>query len=165
MKECDAAFDELKNHLGKAHLFSKPNPGKNLILWLAIFEVAVSSVLVREEGQLQLPLYYVIKAFQDAETRTTIKEQALVDFVVESSQGNVPKSAPGTPKLPACKLYMDGSSGEAGFGVKIVLISPEGHKLNCALRFDFKATNNVAEYEALRLDFAWPKCQLNQDSQ
>lgn len=31
----------------------------------------------------------------------------------------------------------------------MVLVSPEGHKLNCAVRFGFKATNNVGEYEAL----------------
>lgn len=28
------------------------------------------------------------------------------------------------------------------------LVSPEGYKLNCAMRFGFKATNNVDEYEA-----------------
>ena len=30
-----------------------------------------------------------------------------------------------------------------------MLISPEGHKITCALRFGFKASNNKAEYEAL----------------
>ena len=30
-----------------------------------------------------------------------------------------------------------------------MLISPEGHKITCALRFDFKVSNNEAEYEAL----------------
>ena len=35
-----------------------------------------------------------------------------------------------------------------GFGSGIVLISPEGHKLNSAVRFKFKATNNTVEYEA-----------------
>lgn len=31
----------------------------------------------------------------------------------------------------------------------MVLISLEGHKLNCAMSFGFKATNNVVEYKAL----------------
>ena len=30
-----------------------------------------------------------------------------------------------------------------------MLISPEGHKIHCAMRFGFKASNNKAEYEAL----------------
>ena len=31
----------------------------------------------------------------------------------------------------------------------MMLISPEGHKINCNIRFGFKASNNEAEYEAL----------------
>ena len=30
-----------------------------------------------------------------------------------------------------------------------MLISPEGHKIHCALRFGFKVSNNKAQYEAL----------------
>ena len=44
---------------------------------------------------------------------------------------------------------MDGSSNEGGFGADLILVSPEGHRLHCALKFDFKASNNEAEYEAL----------------
>lgn len=33
----------------------------------------------------------------------------------------------------------------------MVLVSPEGHKLNSAVRFGFKETNNAAKYEALFL--------------
>ncbi|XP_022869271.1 uncharacterized protein LOC111388718 [Olea europaea var. sylvestris] len=47
----------------------------------------------------------------------------------------------------------DGSSGEAGSRAGIVLESPEGHKLNCAVRFGFKASNNAVEYEALLAGF------------
>ena len=31
----------------------------------------------------------------------------------------------------------------------MMLISPEGHKIHCAICFGFKASNNEAEYEAL----------------
>lgn len=30
-----------------------------------------------------------------------------------------------------------------------VVVSLQGHKLNCVVRFGFRATNNVVEYEAL----------------
>ena len=38
----------------------------------------------------------------------------------------------------------------------MILVSPEGHRMHCALRFGFKASNNEAEYEALiaRLNLA-----------
>ena len=44
---------------------------------------------------------------------------------------------------------MDGSSNDGGSGVSLILVSPEGHRMNCALRFRFKASNNEAKYEAL----------------
>ena len=46
-------------------------------------------------------------------------------------------------------LYVDGASNDIGFGAGIMLISPKGHKIHCALGFGFKASNNEAEYEAL----------------
>ena len=51
---------------------------------------------------------------------------------------------------------MDGSSNEVGSRVGLILVSPEGHQMHCALRFGFKASNNEAEYEALiaRLNLA-----------
>ncbi|XP_022880778.1 uncharacterized protein LOC111398055 [Olea europaea var. sylvestris] len=50
---------------------------------------------------------------------------------------------------PTWSLFVDGSSGETGSGAGVVLESLEGHKLNCTVRFSFKASNNAAEYEAL----------------
>ena len=44
---------------------------------------------------------------------------------------------------------MDGSSNTHGSGVGIVISTPEGDAVECAIRFDFKATNNQAEYKAL----------------
>ena len=51
---------------------------------------------------------------------------------------------------------MDGSSNEGGLGAGLILVSPEGHQMHCALRFGFKASNNEVEYEALtaRLNLA-----------
>ncbi|XP_022846490.1 uncharacterized protein LOC111369272 [Olea europaea var. sylvestris] len=52
-------------------------------------------------------------------------------------------------EFPTWNLFVDGSSGETGSGAGVVLESPEGHKLNCVVRFSFKASNNAAEYKAL----------------
>ena len=44
---------------------------------------------------------------------------------------------------------MDGSSNISGTGVGLILINPEGIIAEYALRFEFPAINNGAEYEAL----------------
>ena len=44
---------------------------------------------------------------------------------------------------------MDGASNAMGAGVGIVIITPEGIRLEHSLRLGFKASNNEAEYEAL----------------
>ena len=31
----------------------------------------------------------------------------------------------------------------------MILVTPEGHRFHCAIRFDFTASNNEVEYEAL----------------
>ncbi|KAL0373223.1 UNVERIFIED_CONTAM: hypothetical protein Scaly_1003900 [Sesamum calycinum] len=46
-------------------------------------------------------------------------------------------------------LYVDGSSILASNGAGVVITSLEGDELEYMLRFDFKASNNEAEYEAL----------------
>ena len=44
---------------------------------------------------------------------------------------------------------MDGSSNDGGLRVGLILVIPEGHRMNYALKFGFKASNNEAKYEAL----------------
>lgn len=44
---------------------------------------------------------------------------------------------------------MHGSAREMGSRAKLIIVSLKGYKLNCATMFRFRATNNVAEYEAL----------------
>ena len=44
---------------------------------------------------------------------------------------------------------MDGAVNQKGFGVGLVLISPEKLIIEKSIRLGFSATNNEAEYEAL----------------
>nr|XP_027088503.1 uncharacterized protein LOC113709849 [Coffea arabica] len=50
---------------------------------------------------------------------------------------------------PTWTLYVDGASSKEGCGAGLFLISPTGEELPYALRFDFRASNNESEYEAL----------------
>lgn len=47
------------------------------------------------------------------------------------------------------ELYVDGSASKHGAGAGIILSSPKRDELEFAIRFQFKASNNEAEYEAL----------------
>ena len=44
---------------------------------------------------------------------------------------------------------MDGVSNQAGYGAGIILTDLEGIKCSHCFRFEFRATNNEIEYEAL----------------
>jgi hypothetical protein len=78
--------------------------------------------------------------------RTTIKSQALTDFVAKWSEEQA-STAP--IKVECWTMYFDGSLTLEGVGVGVLLISPSSDKLRYALQLHFWDTNNVVEYEAL----------------
>ncbi|GJX96794.1 reverse transcriptase domain-containing protein [Tanacetum coccineum] len=81
--------------------------------------------------------------------RTSVKGQILADFLVEKPDENPPDtSVVETPQEP-WTLFTDGSSCVDGSGAGLILTSPEGTEFTYALRFQFTASNNEAEYEAL----------------
>ncbi|KAL5551203.1 hypothetical protein UlMin_001379 [Ulmus minor] len=82
--------------------------------------------------------------------QTAIKGQALADFIAEFTYTpEMSEKLMTQTQNSQWKLYVDGSSTETSSGAGIILVSPDGVKLSCAIRFKFKATNNQAEYEAL----------------
>lgn len=46
-------------------------------------------------------------------------------------------------------MHFDGSKMKIGLGAGVVLTSPRGEKLSYVLQIHFRASNNVAKYEAL----------------
>jgi ribonuclease HI len=78
--------------------------------------------------------------------RIAIKTQALVDFIIEWTEQQVPEN-PETAEV--WRMYFDGSLKLQGAGAGILLIEPRGEQLKYALQLLFSASNNVAEYEAL----------------
>ncbi|XP_074322944.1 uncharacterized protein LOC141659908 [Apium graveolens] len=95
--------------------------------------------------------------------RTTIKAQALTDFVVECTidnkevqghkntfQGMDGKN--GEKKIENKELWMlyfDGASKENSSGAGLVLQSFDEFLIECAMKLNLPTTNNEAEYEAL----------------
>ncbi|KAH9715068.1 hypothetical protein KPL71_020894 [Citrus sinensis] len=141
--ECEEALRNLKQYLQQAPLLSTPRDGDKLYLYLAGSDRAVSSVLVREEEGVQYPIYYTSKALLDAETRYPPLEKWALALVVAAR-----KLRPYFQAFPV-SMSVDGSSGERGSGAVIVLEGPEGEEISYAIKLEFAATNNHAEYEAL----------------
>jgi ribonuclease HI len=78
--------------------------------------------------------------------RTAIKTQALVDFVLEWTEQQVPDNS---ETAEVWRMYFDGSLKLQGAGAGILFIAPGGEQLKYALQLLFSASNNAAEYEAL----------------
>jgi hypothetical protein len=82
----------------------------------------------------------------DLKPRTTIKSQALVDFMAEWRENQLPTP---TERPEHWVMYFDGSLKLEGAGAGVLLISPTGEQLKYILQIFWKVSNNEAEYEAL----------------
>ncbi|XP_074271407.1 uncharacterized protein LOC141595343 [Silene latifolia] len=91
------------------------------------------------------------------EPRTAMKSQALADFVSDFYPATRGEAEEGMLTMMRSQdgeiwtLYIDGASNARGAGVGLVLRSPKGDIIVQAIRCEFKATNNEAEFEALIL--------------
>jgi ribonuclease HI len=98
----------------------------------------------------------------DFQPRHAVKSQVLADFIVEwtpspSAPGGPDPDSDPTPAEPRAPvftephwtLFFDGSARQQGGGAGVVLIDPSGDQVKYMVHLEFKATNNMTEYEAL----------------
>jgi ribonuclease HI len=78
--------------------------------------------------------------------RTAIKSQALVDFMAQWGENQVPTPA---DRLEHWIMYLDGSFKLDGGGAGVLFISPRGEQQKYVLQILWEVSNNEAEYEAL----------------
>jgi ribonuclease HI len=78
--------------------------------------------------------------------RKAIKSQILKDFVGEWTDTQLP---PLQIQAEYWTLYFDGSAMKTGAGAGLLFISPLEEHMRYAVRLNFTASNNMAEYEAL----------------
>nr|KYP66302.1 Retrovirus-related Pol polyprotein from transposon 17.6 [Cajanus cajan] len=67
--ECEEAFTELKKSLASPPILTKPWPNLPLLVYILASDRAVSVVLVQEQERTQVPIYFVSRVLQGAETR------------------------------------------------------------------------------------------------
>ena len=114
------------------YLFEKPALSGRLLRWLILLT--------------EFDLKYV--------ARKTIKGSAVSNF----SARNLIKGEDGKEDFPnedildielgAWKMYFNGAVNQYGNGIGVLLISPDGSHVPLAVKLNFKATKNMAEYEA-----------------
>ncbi|KAK1631039.1 hypothetical protein QYE76_005354 [Lolium multiflorum] len=78
--------------------------------------------------------------------RTAVKSQVLADFIADWTEA---PDASLEPEPETWVMHFDGSKQHQGSGAGVTLKSPTGEELQYVLQIHFKATNNMAEYEAL----------------
>ena len=81
--------------------------------------------------------------------KTVIKGQVLADFVMEFTSAEPAENSQTPTDLAIWRLSVDGATNAQGSGAGLILISLKGIDIEYALRFEFQASNNEAEYEAV----------------
>jgi ribonuclease HI len=82
----------------------------------------------------------------DFKPRTAIKSQALVDFMAQWRENQLPTPS---ERPEHWVMYFDGSLKLEGAGAVVLLISPKDEQLKYVLHIFWKISNNKAEYRAL----------------
>ncbi|RDX63121.1 rnhA, partial [Mucuna pruriens] len=163
--ECEEAFLRLKAMLATPPILVRPELGQPLYLYMSVTDAAISSVLIQKKGKehiivrTDLPVRQVLRKPDLArrmvawsvqlsefdisfEKRGHVRAQGLADFITEL-----------TPEYEQTEghwyLSVDGSSNQIGSEAGVILEGPDGILIEQSLHFDFKASNNQAEYEAL----------------
>ena len=86
-----------------------------------------------------------------------MKGQVLADFIAEFSHRN-DKNIICNVESCQWKVFVDGASSAKGAEAGIVIITPEGIRLEHSFRLGFKASNNEAKYKAFLAELRTVLC-------
>nr|GEY45836.1 reverse transcriptase domain-containing protein [Tanacetum cinerariifolium] len=146
--EAEQAFQQLKQHLSELPLLVAPNPHEELIMYLSATYGAVSAQR-GSDGIFRLTLLRSLLTNPSSRPRTSVKGKILVDFLVEMPGDVLQAALAAVAQEEPWRLFTDGSSCVDVSGAGLILTNPEGGEFTYALRFQFAASNNEAEYEEL----------------
>ncbi|XP_070005182.1 uncharacterized protein [Nicotiana sylvestris] len=146
-EECQQALRNLKMYLSNPPLLAKPKAGERLLIYLAILEVAVSTVLVREEQGKQSPIYYVSNSLLDAETQYPQLEKLALALILASRKLRPYFQCHPIAVVTAYPLRNILHKHELS-GLGMFLVPSTGETIRQAIKCH-SITNNEVEYEAM----------------
>nr|GEV27607.1 reverse transcriptase domain-containing protein [Tanacetum cinerariifolium] len=115
-----------------------------------ITDQPIKKVISRPDVAGRLPKWSIMLGEHNTcRPRTSVKGHILADFLIEMPGKNPQATAAAETQEEPWTLFTYGSSCVDGSGVGLILTNPEGVEFTYALRFQFAASNNEAEYEAL----------------
>ncbi|GJV38110.1 reverse transcriptase domain-containing protein [Tanacetum coccineum] len=157
-KEAERALKDMKKQIAELPTLTAPVEWEMLIMYLSTAEEDVSVVLLAERGNRQMSIYFVGRALQSLKVNYIPMEKLILALVhakrrlrryFQAYPVAVEEAKASEEVAEVWKLFIDGSSNEGGSRAGLILTYPDSVEFTHALRFEFKASNNEVEYEAL----------------
>uniref|UniRef100_A0A151UIK1 Retrovirus-related Pol polyprotein from transposon 17.6 n=1 Tax=Cajanus cajan TaxID=3821 RepID=A0A151UIK1_CAJCA len=161
--ECERAFGELRKTLTSPPILTKPRTDSPLLVYLWTLDSVVSAVLVQEKCSFQTPVYFVSRVLQGAEVHyQKIEKLAFTILITTRKLRHYFQSYEIIIRTDYPIRQVLQKPDLAGRMMKwsielIILEGPGGILLEQSLRFEFHASNNQSEYEALLAGMALAK--------
>ena len=80
-EECATAFQQLKDYLARPPIMSSPEPDEVFFAYIVVALYAISLVLIRVDGGVQRPVYYVSKSLYEVKVHYLPLEKAILAVV------------------------------------------------------------------------------------
>ncbi|RVW36731.1 Ribonuclease HI [Vitis vinifera] len=137
-----------------------PTPGRPLLLYLSVSDVALGCMLAQlDDSGKDRAIYYLSKRIRlrdEKSIRGSIVADHLASLPVSDARAiddDFPdEDVAAVTSLSGWRMYFDGAANHSGYGIGVLLISPHGDHIPRSVRLAFSdrhpATNNIVEYEA-----------------
>nr|CAN80607.1 hypothetical protein VITISV_033525 [Vitis vinifera] len=161
--DCQLAFEKIKEYLLSPPVLVPPTPGRPLLLYLSVSDMALGCMLAQmDDLGKELMRWLVLLTEFDIQyvSQKSIKGSMVVDHLASlptSEDRPVDDDFPdeefvAMTSLSRWCLYFDGAANQLGYGIGVLLVSPQGDHIPRSVRLAFHdrhpITNNIVEYEA-----------------
>ncbi|RVW13629.1 Pol polyprotein [Vitis vinifera] len=163
--DCQFAFEKIKEYLLSPPVLVPPTPGRPLLLYLSVSDMALGCMLAQIDDLGKERAIYYLKFDIQYVSQKSIKGSIVADHLASlptSEDRPVDDDFPdeefvAMTSLSGWCMYFDGAANQSGYGIGVLLVSPQGDHIPRSVRLAFSdrhpATNNIVEYEAYSGDW------------
>ncbi|RVW36411.1 Transposon Ty3-I Gag-Pol polyprotein [Vitis vinifera] len=165
-RECQRAFERIREYLLSPPVLAPPTPGHPLLLYLSVSDVALGCMLAQlDDSGKDRAIYYLSKRMLDYETSRSPHEMVVlltefdIHYVTQKSiRGSIvadhlaslpvsdaraidddfpDEDVAAVTSLSGWRMYFDGAANHSGYGIGVLLISPHGDHIPRSVRLAF----------------------------